>query len=507
MIKKILLPGFLVTIGNILFLIASFVFQMIMAAYFGASEQTDAYWVAYSIPTYVYSLIFSGIPFVVIPIFIRDYETGHEAEAKAFVGTFLRITLFLAISIGIVLFLFSEQILSILAPGLMDSTRKLASVLLRVLSFTLPFLGVWTLTSSIENARKSFLWPSLSQAIGIFMNLLTLLALFPRLGILALGWSTLIGSVAQSIITTMPTLSFALGKNLTITDSRILESFKRILPVIVFGLFNRAIPLLERYFASNLPIGAISYLGYGAKISAVLQVILGAGISTVILPELSSQYVENGKTGIRYFYLETMRLTWLVCFPVILIMIVFPLPIIKILFQRGNFTEEASLAIARILPLIMLTTMCNIVGNIVGRVLYVQGKTFGFNFWGAVVVAVYPLFASLFLPKLGYLGLALTNSLINFLGVIGGYFLLWREIGVWETPYLPRYAFAIGISFVFLQLINCNISGWGNSIISLFIGVILGVVFYFISLIWLDRQMFHQLCSRLLIFIRGHFDA
>ncbi len=122
--------AFKVMLGGMFSILAGFINQMIIAAYFGAGAEMDAYLTALVIPAYFQAVLLSGLSFVFIPAFVREETKGNEDVAWELVGTFFWITSGILIVISIAASIFAKEIISITAPGFGPEKSTLAARML-----------------------------------------------------------------------------------------------------------------------------------------------------------------------------------------------------------------------------------------------------------------------------------------------------------------------------------------------------------------------------------------
>lgn len=98
-----------VMIFNLASKLFAFFRELSLAYYFGASSLTDAYIVAFSIPTIIFGIIGSGLLNGYIPIYNQIKEDSNELMAKKFTNNFTNIMLLLCLLVFIVGFFFSPS--------------------------------------------------------------------------------------------------------------------------------------------------------------------------------------------------------------------------------------------------------------------------------------------------------------------------------------------------------------------------------------------------------------
>ena len=477
----------LVSVGSIATLVFGFAAQTLIAFYFGAGGQMDAFMSAFVIPSYLQGLLFIGLPFVLVPLFTRERTLGSAGNAWGIVGTLFGLVAGVTLIISICGTLFAEKIVTVSAPGLSPDNLSLAASMLRILAFCLPAAALGTLASGVQNARGSFLWPALAQAVGILGNISVVAIGHRALGAMSLAWGALLAALIQGAVTTVPMLRAFDGRMVPLNDSRVLKLLRLMAPVVILGVPGRAIPVLERFFASHMPPGSVSYLGYAARLAAILPALIGTGISTASFPDMARAYSTTGLDGLKTQYLKAMRLTWAMSLPIVVLASVASEQIVTVLFERGRFSHQASLATASVVPWLVASTLCNVLGSICGKSLYVLEKTFVFNLFAALPVLFYPFLAMVLAPHLGFLGLAIAGLLVTATGTVSGFGLVWSDIHVVGLKYLPRYL---------LGSLFAGLAGWysmravptASALIALIIAGTTGAATYFTYLLALDPE-------------------
>ena len=103
-----------------------FLTQMIIAAYFGATSEMDAYLAASTLPSYLVTIIMGSLGYVFIPVFVEHRSRGTEGRAYDLALSLLNwcsLILGMATLLGIV---FARELIHLSAPGLSSKTMDLA---------------------------------------------------------------------------------------------------------------------------------------------------------------------------------------------------------------------------------------------------------------------------------------------------------------------------------------------------------------------------------------------
>jgi putative peptidoglycan lipid II flippase len=310
--------------------------------------------------------------------------------------------------------IWASQIIGLSAPGLGPEKSKLAGDMLTILIFAVPLHGAASLTQGVQNARGRFFMPAIAPALGSLVNVTLLLSLYPSLGPIALAWGYLGWAVTQACVTVLPVVCHGWDRLISLRDARLLEMAKLVIPLILFGLLTRSTTLVERFFASHLPDGQLSYLAYAHKVAHIVMMLIGAGIATAAFPAMAKAYAREGDVGLVKNSEHAFRLTLATAFPAMTILGALSLPLVTLLFERGAFDRISTLSVSYILPIVMISdVLFGMLGNVLGRTFYVARDTWTFPLVSFVASVIYVPLAMVFVGKWGYVGLAWAKPIIG----------------------------------------------------------------------------------------------
>jgi len=489
--NSLLAPTFKVTLLSMLNMAVTFITQIIISYHFGASAERDAYFVVTAIPIYVSSILSSSLSVTFIPIFVENETNKNETEAWKIASIFMNF-IFLALSgLSIIGIIFARQIIALITPGFSGEMQVLTSSLLRIMMPTIVLNGLSNLLSSIYYAEYRYVQPGLSTIINSAVMLISVV-LMRSLGVYSLAIGFLLGSFANFLILTP--IVFTSGKYIFSFDIRH-PAVKRIIqvmsPLIFFGAFYNSVKLLEKYFASSLSVGSISYLGYGNKIILVLNSLAINGISVTIFPLMARSWAVNDMAGVRKYFAKGVRGILLIAMPISAIFIALGVPIIQFLFERGSFDHATTVAVANVLSILMVTFVSAGLGNVVGKGFYIAQETNKRAMLGIFLIGVYYVLAWVFSKQFSYIGLAVATSLHSIIGLAITTAIMRRLYGGINGMEILNGFLKITISS-FLSGIVMYISYFFNGFIDiiavkLMISVILGGIVYYIMIFRIFR--------------------
>jgi putative peptidoglycan lipid II flippase len=166
--KHIARAAGLMSVATFISRILGYVRDMIFALYFGATGFSDTFFAAFRIPNLLRELFAEGsMSAAFIPVLTEYRQKEGEAEA----GRLVKITFtFIIIIVGIICFLgivFSPAIVTVIAPGFLDSPQKfsLTVLLTRVMFPFLLFISLAALVMGALNTKKVFFIPTVAPAM------------------------------------------------------------------------------------------------------------------------------------------------------------------------------------------------------------------------------------------------------------------------------------------------------------------------------------------------------
>src|SRR3546814_7019555 len=91
--------------------------------------------------------------------------------------------------------------------------------------------------------------------------------------------------------------------------------------------------------ASLLPEGSVSYLYYADRVNQLPLGVVGVAVGVALLPMLSRQLSAGDAAAARHSQNRAIEFALLLTVPAAAALIVIPLPIISVLFERGASSE------------------------------------------------------------------------------------------------------------------------------------------------------------------------
>jgi putative peptidoglycan lipid II flippase len=344
--------------GTLLSRILGFGRDAVIAALFDR-RQTDAFWVALTIPNALRQLLAEGaVSSAVVPVLSERLAKGGDEAGRAFFARARGVSLVVLLVVSIVGIVFAPQLAWLFAAGYGESSKLTLTIDLTRLMFPyIFFMGTAALGMAALNAKRRFGVAAFAPAlfnVGIIAAAFGLRGLLARRGIdasMALALGVLAGGLMQ-VVAQLPQLrrlGYASRPVLDLSDPHVREMMRRIVPM-AFGLGVYYVDLvLSRRFLSELGEGAQSYFSWASRLCDLPQGIFVMAISSATLPSLAT-FAARGETGeLVATWAHGMRLALFVAIPCSVLLAAIGEPVVALLFERGHFDAEASHQTARAL--------------------------------------------------------------------------------------------------------------------------------------------------------------
>ncbi len=423
--------------------------DIVIAARFGLSRETDAFFVAYTLPQLVSSILLVVFNVVLVPIFTRI--AIEEGETKLWQASSN------LINIGIIVFgilsgariLTSSLIVGIQGAGLEGTTKSLATELNQILFLMVIPLGGIEVLKAILNSQREFAFPAATTLIQNFFTFLTLIVLGNSFGIksLAIGYvlATWIQFFVLMVVGRIKGFRYRLFINFR--DENLQEALKQMRYPLSGAILGQSNIIFERFLASFLPTGMISAIGYARRILAAVDRIFLSSISTAFLPRLSSQYTNNKLSEFRQSLGLALRLSIFTSFPITAGIIGLSIFIVDILFGRGAFDVNATAITAKLMSIYIISIPSVAIFQLLNSAYYAFRDT-KTPFNPRVITLVSNIaFDVLFFFLFGAPGLALALTVGRIIGTVYISRLITRKFEI-LTDEFKEFVFKIAFSSV-----------------------------------------------------------
>jgi len=315
-----------------------FLIPFFIAAWFGVSGETDAFFFAYGLILFLSNIFAPVVEGVIVP-YIAEARTNNEDVGK-FIGNILVIS-------GVGLFVLTILALLVVMPVLSVATNfdaKTLRLVCRILVETSPLiiLLVWTsVLSGSLNTYKKFTFPAISPAFRALVNLIFIFAFKDSCGVHSIAFGYVAGEIVRLIFLWVAVKQLNLFKlRLSFQlNQKLLEFFKtasyQVAGMAAAG-FN---PIVNQTMASWLGKGSVSVLCYADRLYMIPVAFMTTGLMVTILSHWSDRYNKEGIQRLKKDVAKAAKTISFITLPIALLLILFHQPIVKLAFGRKLFEQ------------------------------------------------------------------------------------------------------------------------------------------------------------------------
>ena len=352
-VRKSTLIASVATVGSFTMMsrVLGFIRDMMMAALLGAGPIADAFFVAFKLPNFLRRLFAEGaFNAGFVPLFARTLEGEGKAKARDFAAEAQAVLLAVLIPLAIIAIIGMPWVIGVLVHGFeVGSERYEAAIDLSRITFCyIVFISLVALYSGILNSVGHFAVPA---AAPIILNLcmiagMTLSFFWLDAPASALAWGLAIAGLLQFLC--VREAARRRGLALPFRRPRLSKKVKRLFALISWGVLGAGVAQInlfaDMFFASFLQEGAISYLYYADRVAQLPLGVIGVAVGTALLPLMARQLRAGEDEAAIHNQNRGIELVLLFTIPAAIGIAILSLPIVTVLFQRGQFGEAESLA-------------------------------------------------------------------------------------------------------------------------------------------------------------------
>jgi putative peptidoglycan lipid II flippase len=338
--------------------IAGLAREIVAASFFGTGGPASAFTIAFQIPNLIANLFANAtLSAAFVPVFTDLLQQGRRREAFRLASSLFWILLIGLGAVTALFILLAGTIMplftgSTFTPALNMLTAGLAQILFPVVLI----LGLTGLLVGILQSYDHFTIPAISPAVWNVVILVLLVVLRPRFHggpengdqLYAYAIAILVATGVQFMLAlaALRRIDFRLQFSVDWHDPRVRQVFALMLPVMIgLGIVNLD-QVINSVFGTLVSKEAPRAIDNAFRIYMLPQGLFSVAVATVLFPTLSRMASRRDAAGMRRAVGIGMRQINLLLIPAAAFMIVLATPIVRLVFERGNFGPRSTHIVA-----------------------------------------------------------------------------------------------------------------------------------------------------------------
>jgi len=397
-----------------------FVRDALMAAVLGAGPAADAFYAAFRFPNLFRRLFAEGaFNTAFVPMFSGALEQQGADHARELAARIMAWLVLLLVALTVLAELFMPWVLVPFVPGFLDDKQKfeLTVLLTRILFPYLACMSLMAAYGAILNSLNRFFAAAFAPVILNIVNIAVLIPLVsfavqgPEGATIWVAIATVVAGLAQ-----LATVWWAVRKagflpkwQLPTLDPEVRRFWFLALPAILTGGITQINLFIGTIIASGAA-SAISYLYYADRLYQLPLGIIGIAIGTVLLPMLAGHLKGGRETEARDAQEQSLLVSMLLSMPAATALIALAVPIVRVLFERGEFGPTATLETAGALIAFSAGLPAFVLIRVLQPGFFAREDTITPTIFAAISVLVNVGLSLLLFPSLQHVAIAIATS-------------------------------------------------------------------------------------------------
>ena len=338
-----------------------FVRDAMIVFIFGGGKLTDAYYAAFRITNLLRRTVGEGaINASVVPILAKEKAESHE-KAVSFFSAILIFSVGTSIILCVLAIIFRYELVKLISYGFLKDPAQyeLTVFLTAILMPHIIFVTLAAVFQSALNVSKKFFAPALAPAIFSIIIIGYLTALnFGFLQTFELKTKLLLLAAIAALSGAIQCLAlfplikcelYSISWANPFKNPKIIPAIAMMAPAILSIAQDQIAMFINTIFASFMASGSITAIYNSARIIHFPIALFAVSAAQVALPSFSKNLLLKEKDEFKKTFNFSLKLILMILAPATAGILVLALPIVRTLFEHGQFSYQQSQLTAEVL--------------------------------------------------------------------------------------------------------------------------------------------------------------
>lgn len=442
--------------------------DMLMAVVLGVGPAADAFYAAFRFPNLFRRLFAEGaFNTAFVPMFSGALETQGNQGAKELASRIMSWLVVALVIVTVLVEVFMPQLMALFVPGFVGDTEKfdLTVLLTRIMFPYLACMSLMAAYSAILNTLNRYFASAFAPVLLNLVNIAALIPLAtffvqaPQEATIWVALATMLGGIAQLVLVWSAIQRTGMKPKLALPrfDADVRRFWVLAVPAILAGGITQINIFVGTIIASGAE-NAISILNFADRLYQLPLGIIGIAIGTVLLPELSRHLKGGREVEARTSQDQALFVSMLLTMPATFALVALGEPIVRVLFERGQFDPTDTLHTTQALAAYCIGLPAYVLIRILQPGFFAREDTVTPTVFALISVVINIAISLLLFPSLAHVGIALATS-----------------VSAWANVAL------MGITLAYRGHFKLTWAQWRGQIAILLISAIMGGALYILA--------------------------
>jgi putative peptidoglycan lipid II flippase len=398
----------------------------VFAGAFGAGDVLDAYYAAFKLPDFIFSLIVvGGLSASFIPIFTQHYRAATP-RAWRLTNNTLHIVIYGMLGLSAVLFVFAGPVAKLIAPGFPLYKQAMVVDFMRVMLLAQVILAASVvLGSALQGMRRFYLY-ALAPILYNFGIILGAVVFVRWFGSIGLPIGVVFGAALHFLVQLYGVVAGGYRYQCCADwhDPETRQIIRLAGPRMLGIAVSQVNAVIFTVIASTLVAGSVTIFQFAYNIQFFPVGIVGVAYAVAAFPAFSEHLAAGDKKKFLEVFSSTVRQCLFFMVPLMLLFLIVRAQIVRVVVGAGAFDWAATIATADTLAFLAMSFIPQVLVFILARAFFALKDTTT-PLVGGLVSALLGLIGALLLSeKFGVVGLGMIFTISSFVNAL----LLWAPL-------------------------------------------------------------------------------
>ncbi|MDD3089445.1 MAG: murein biosynthesis integral membrane protein MurJ [Candidatus Omnitrophica bacterium] len=331
--------------------VLGFLRDILFARFFGTDIFAQAFVVAFRLPNMLRDMIGEGATdAALVPVLSEYQHTRSPEEYWEAARVILNLMLTVLVTLSVIGVLSAPLLVKVMAPGFYRDPQ-LYSLTVSLTRWLFPYilmLGMVAYSKGVLNSFHYFTTPAFSSVVLNVTMIISLLVLCPLIGVKGLVAGILVGGILEVLLQVKPLKDRGLTFRRSFRLSHPIAGRigKLLMPRALGSAVYQLSVLVDTVLASLAWVvgpGGVAALYYSNRLVQLPLAVFGIALATAALPRMSKEAASNDLEKLRNTVAFALKSVFTIMLPATAGLMVLSTPIVRILFERGEFTGYSTM--------------------------------------------------------------------------------------------------------------------------------------------------------------------